>query len=161
MENEGTIARNVRLRMKARGLGQKALSLKADLNETYVRDILKGKSRNPRQEHLQKLALALECRVSDLTGELDATGNDGTPKSLLRQQLLAAFDDLTDQRDWEMAVRVIRSVKHDAPPVTPVTPEPAGADPPPPFQEGGNVKENRVSPPLLTLVQSPCPVVEA
>jgi transcriptional regulator with XRE-family HTH domain len=161
MENERTIARNVRLRMKAKGLGQKALSLKAGLNDTYVRDLFKGKSLNPRQEHLQKLALALECRVSDLTGELDAAGADGTAKGSLRQQLLAAFDGLTDQRDWEMAVRIVQSVNRDAPPATPVAPEPSGVDPPRPLPEGGNVKENRGRPPLLMLVQRLCPVVEA
>jgi transcriptional regulator with XRE-family HTH domain len=99
MEDEGAIARNVRLRMEAKGLGPKALSLKADLNETYVRDILKGKSRNPRQAHLQKLAAALDCRVSDLTDELDPAGVGAVPKQDLRRDLHAAIDAMDeDQR---------------------------------------------------------------
>jgi DNA-binding Xre family transcriptional regulator len=69
MVDEGLIARNVGLRMAIMGLGPKALSLKAGLNETYVRDLVQGRSRNPRQAHLQHLATALDCQVTDLTGE--------------------------------------------------------------------------------------------
>jgi hypothetical protein len=70
---------------------------------------------------------------------LDTTGGDGAPKSKLRQQLLAAFDDLADQRDWEMAVRVIQSIKRDAPPAAPVTP--AQSDRTPAFPVADRVKE--------------------
>lgn len=48
-------------------LTQKRLATLAELNPTYVRDILVGKSRNPKSEHLQKLAKALGCDQSDLT----------------------------------------------------------------------------------------------
>ena len=98
MEDAGLIVHNLRLRMKAKGVGPKALSLKAGLNETYVRDLLKGRSRNPRQGHLQNLAAALDCQVSDLTGEKpaarpgDATTNDAKGK------LLDAFDAMTEEQ---------------------------------------------------------------
>jgi transcriptional regulator with XRE-family HTH domain len=141
MENESTIARNVRLRMENMGLGQKALSRKADLNETYVRDILKGKSLNPRQGHLQKLALALDCLVTDLTGELDVPGAGGTPKSGFRHQLLAAFDELSDQRDWETAVRIVQGFRRDDPPTT-SSPRPKERAPPPNPPPGGNAARN-------------------
>ena len=94
MDEEGLIARNVRQRMAAKGIGPKALSLKAGLNETYVRDLLKGRSRNPRQGHLRSLALALDCRVSDLTGETER----------------------------EMLLRLAKSVRRDAEPEPPTVP---------------------------------------
>ena len=66
----------IRRRMDAAGLGQKALALKAGLNETAVRDILVGKSRHPRHDTVQKLAGALGCPVTELLGVGDA-GADG------------------------------------------------------------------------------------
>lgn len=104
MQDEGRIARNVRLLMEAKGLGSKALSLRAGLNETYVRDILKGKSRNPRHEHLQKLAAALGCRVIDLTDELD-------PTERARADWMALFDAMTEEQrhtSTEMVKLVVR-----------------------------------------------------
>ena len=112
MEDEELIGR-LRLRMKTQGIGAKALSLKAGLNDTYVRDILKGKSRNPRNAHLQKLALALECQVSDLTGELDSA--DG---SELEREVLAGLRS-TDKQGQEMIRRFVRSLNRDDPPSAP------------------------------------------
>lgn len=63
----GRVAREVTRRMKALGLNPKSLSKKAGLNQTFVRDLSKGKSRNPRADSLDKLATALGCTVSDLT----------------------------------------------------------------------------------------------
>jgi transcriptional regulator with XRE-family HTH domain len=65
--NATSLARAIEARMAAAGLTQKRLALLAGLNETYVRDILRGKSRNPKHEQLAKLATALGCRVQDLT----------------------------------------------------------------------------------------------
>jgi phage repressor protein C with HTH and peptisase S24 domain len=50
------------------GLGQKALALKAGLNETAVRDILIGKSRHPRHDTIEKLAGVLGASVAELLG---------------------------------------------------------------------------------------------
>lgn len=58
--------------MTALNLNRKALSTKAGLNETAVRDIIEGRSRNPRHDTLQKIAKALACSVADLTGERSA-----------------------------------------------------------------------------------------
>lgn len=59
--------------MQAQGLTQKALALKAGLNETAVRDIRTGKSRHPRHDTVQKLASVLACSVADLLGGAAAT----------------------------------------------------------------------------------------
>jgi len=55
--------------MKVLNLNPKSLSQKASLNDTAVRDILEGRSKNPRHDTLQKIAKALGCTLSDLTGE--------------------------------------------------------------------------------------------
>jgi transcriptional regulator with XRE-family HTH domain len=122
--------------MEAKGFTPKGLSLAAKLNETYVRDILKGKSRNPTNARLQKLAAALECRVADLTGELDPT--DGGPPADLRRDLLDEFDSM-DSREREMLVRIAKSMRRD-PPVAPGTPDQRNR--PPPFRLVGGLNEN-------------------
>lgn len=63
----GVVAREVHRRMTEMGVGQKALALAAGLNETYVRDLFRGRSVNQKLRELRKLADALECQVEDLT----------------------------------------------------------------------------------------------
>ncbi|HEY2105557.1 MAG TPA: helix-turn-helix transcriptional regulator [Candidatus Binataceae bacterium] len=67
----GPVARQVHYRMVDMGLSPKALSLRAGLNETYVRDLLIGRSRNPKGHQLTQLAAALECEVADLLNAVD------------------------------------------------------------------------------------------
>lgn len=55
--------------MLALGLNPKSLSKKAGLNDTAVRDIIEGRSKNPRHDTLAKIARALGCTLGDLTGE--------------------------------------------------------------------------------------------
>jgi transcriptional regulator with XRE-family HTH domain len=55
---------------------QKSLAAAAGLNVTYVRDILVGKSKNPKSEHLHKLAGALGCESSDLTDPGRSSGDE-------------------------------------------------------------------------------------
>lgn len=49
------IRENIRRRMRALGLTMKGLSLAAGVGETYVRDLLKGRSGNPKTEQSQKV----------------------------------------------------------------------------------------------------------
>lgn len=60
------VAREIYRRMRALGLGQKALAVTAGVNETYVRDLFHAKSKNPKHEQLAKLAQALGCTLNDL-----------------------------------------------------------------------------------------------
>ncbi len=64
-----TIARQIDRRMKLLGLNQRSLALKAKINDTGIRDILEGKSKNPRSDTLAKIAKALGCTTADLTGD--------------------------------------------------------------------------------------------
>jgi transcriptional regulator with XRE-family HTH domain len=61
------VAAEVYRRMMDLEIGQKALAQAAGLNDTYVRDLIAGKSRNPKTEQLQKLADYFGCRLEDLT----------------------------------------------------------------------------------------------
>lgn len=96
MKTETMIARNLRMRMEAEPIGQKALAVRAGLNETYVRDILVGKSLNPRQEHLTKLARALHCNVADLTAESPAP----PPSDVSVARDILANLDPADRAEW-------------------------------------------------------------
>ena len=62
----------LRRRMKEAGLNQLRLARAAGLNDTYVRDVLSGRSKNPGIEGLQRLAAALNCEITDLTQGGDA-----------------------------------------------------------------------------------------
>ena len=75
MKKGSALARNLKERMERERLNPKSLSLNAGLNETYVRDILIGKSLNPTEARLAKLATALHCDVADLTGKMSLSMN--------------------------------------------------------------------------------------
>jgi transcriptional regulator with XRE-family HTH domain len=66
---ESVIRDELRRRMEANEFNQKSLARAAQLNETAVRDILKGRSKNPRVDTLQAIAKVLGCTVNDLIGE--------------------------------------------------------------------------------------------
>ena len=72
----GPVARAVYQRMMSSNLGQKALAHLAGVNETYIRDILKGKSKNPKSDQLLKVATALGCDLEDLTGPRRSSSNN-------------------------------------------------------------------------------------
>ncbi len=66
---ESNLIVQLRRRMQAAGYNQKSLARVAQLNETAVRDILKGRSKNPRIDTLEALARILGCSVTVLRGE--------------------------------------------------------------------------------------------
>lgn len=113
------VAAAIRARMAREGIGQKALALKAGLNETYVRDILAGRSRHPHAAKLAMIAGALNCRAADL---LDAAAAPQAgelvtdPAELL---LLATWRKLAEQErkmvlDY-IAFMLSRSADHPQP----------------------------------------------
>lgn len=70
-------------------------------------------------------------------------------------RLFREFDDA----DHASLLRLMGAMKQQ-PPTAPSS-KPKERAPPPPFSQGGTVQQNRVSPPLLTVVQrSACPIVE-
>lgn len=65
-EDASPLAREVHRRMRLMHLNPKSLAKKAGVGESYVRDLMRGKSKNPRHDLLQKLAQALCCSILDL-----------------------------------------------------------------------------------------------
>lgn len=66
--DESPLQIELRRRMKAAGYNQKSLARVAQLNETAVRDILKGRSKNPRADTLEALGRILGCTIDALRG---------------------------------------------------------------------------------------------
>lgn len=62
----GDLAQRIRERMDALGLNPFSAAQRAGLGEAYVRDILRGKSKNPSADKLGKLAVALETSLTYL-----------------------------------------------------------------------------------------------
>lgn len=62
------LQRELRRLMKKHGLSARALSLKAGLNETFVKAVLAGRSRNPRTDTLGAIADVFGLKTDDLTG---------------------------------------------------------------------------------------------
>lgn len=79
----GVLQTNLERLMKARGFNMKSLSLAAKLNETAVRDILRGKVGSPTYKTLLKLSNTLNCAVEELVGTSKIT------KSPLEEALLS------------------------------------------------------------------------
>jgi transcriptional regulator with XRE-family HTH domain len=69
--------------MKERGFNQKSLAEAARLNETAVRDILKGRSRRPLHTTIIALARTLACEPEELIGGWRGTSSLGAPGSPL------------------------------------------------------------------------------
>ena len=60
------IAREIFRRMVEQGFTQRTLANAAGVNETYCRDLFRGRSQNPKTDQLRLVARALNCTVEDL-----------------------------------------------------------------------------------------------
>lgn len=93
------LIREIQKRMDALKLDAKTTSLKAGLNESFVRDILRKKSIAPRHDSLTKVARVLGCTLADLTGERAAprpTRQDGDTVSIYELDVHAGSGMGTD-----------------------------------------------------------------
>lgn len=79
MTDTPTLPRRLERLMKERGFNQKSLAEAAHLNETAVRDILKGRSRRPLHTTIIALARTLACEPEDLIGGWRGTSALSTP----------------------------------------------------------------------------------
>ena len=96
------IQREIRWRMEAAGQNQKSLARAAQLNETAIRDILKGRSKNPRIDTLKAIATVLECTVNDLIGDIELRGEN----QRLRERVASVEVELsaikTARPEWKL-----------------------------------------------------------
>lgn len=76
-------------RMREKGFNMKSLSQAAGKNDTYIRDILEGRVKNPSYSSMQAIAEKLDCEVADLIQEgnfaerstVKFRGYSGVPKN--------------------------------------------------------------------------------
>ncbi len=119
MDKLWTLGEEVNRRMEELGLNPKRLSLAAGLNETYVRDIMRGRTRNPRTDSLGKLARALGCARADLLPPRErlAEGGDGSAgrlepavlnRALAVAERLAGEDKILASEIASVAYRLLR-----------------------------------------------------
>lgn len=67
-----SIADRITSRLKDLGLSRRAASEKADLSETFIRDVIEGRAKSPRMDSMAKLAAVLETNLEWLrTGQGD------------------------------------------------------------------------------------------
>ena len=69
------LAREIQRRMKALRLSIAELERRADVPQGRVKNILLGKSQNPRTDTISKIAKALGCTANDLTGGSNSEAN--------------------------------------------------------------------------------------
>ncbi len=79
-EEESILQKRIRARIQQLGTNPRAVSDKAELGPTAVRDILDGRSRSPRQITLKKIARALNCDLAYLTGDSTSVGGATSAK---------------------------------------------------------------------------------
>lgn len=65
----------LKARMSAVGLNQRSLAIAAGLHEDRVRNILRGRSRNPRADTVDALAMVLRVPATWLLGQADTAGS--------------------------------------------------------------------------------------
>ena len=63
------LIREIERRMKALNLNATSAAKRAGLGQDAIRDIVRGKSLNPANDTLRRIAKVLGCSVADLTGE--------------------------------------------------------------------------------------------
>jgi transcriptional regulator with XRE-family HTH domain len=67
------LAAQIQVRLDRLGFTARAASIKAGLKPDAIRNIVRGKSQNPRGDTLRSLARALECSVQYLVSGDDLT----------------------------------------------------------------------------------------
>ena len=88
------VAQQVEVRMKAKHLSIPDLESKAGLKTHAVRNILRGKSKNPSAVNLQAIADVLGCSVKDLlaTPEVLEEGPQSTSLEEVLQAIYSKYD---------------------------------------------------------------------
>lgn len=95
-----SMADRITERLTALGLSRRAASEKAELSETFIRDVIEGRARSPRMESLEKLAIALETTVEWLrSGQGDPNQTQDTASA----QVFSIMPGLDAKRRQELA----------------------------------------------------------
>lgn len=95
-EAQTPLAAYLRARMQELDIGQKQLAMRAGLGDTYVRDILRGRSTSPQVVKLTKLADALAVPVERLLHLATASEASEIVQDTAELVLLRAWRELPD-----------------------------------------------------------------
>lgn len=90
-EGQTVLQARIRARLDELRVTPRKVSLAAGLGPDAIRTILSGRSRSPRAENLQALALALHCDVGYLLGTQDEPLADHAPHRLPNQSLVGVI----------------------------------------------------------------------
>jgi len=102
----GIVARRVRERLTATGKTARGASLEAGLSADAIRGIMRGMSKTPRGETLQRLSRVLECSVNYLLGETDDLASVVALPS--QDKLRAYVRGMVQAGNWREAVELPR-----------------------------------------------------
>ena len=105
-EMTGIVAQRVTDRLKALGKTARGASLEAGLSADAIRGIMRGMSKTPRGETLQRLSRVLECSVNYLLGETNDLSSVVALPS--RDKLRAYVRGAVQAGDWREAVELPR-----------------------------------------------------
>ena len=84
------LGRELAARMAKQGFSQKSLAIASHVNETFIRDILAGKSANPTATRLWSVCRVLDCTLDDLFYE----GFHNDRLTLQERELLSLYREL-------------------------------------------------------------------
>ena len=98
-ENEPKWLDNLRALITHRGLNPRALSIKAGLNATAVRDMLEGRAKFPRYDTVEALSAALGVTPAQLMG--------GRPETILNENQGEAVRDALADDDLNLLTEII------------------------------------------------------
>lgn len=114
---ENDVRSRLQLRMKSLGLNQTSTARKAGVAVTVVKDIMGGRSKNPRADNISKLANALECSVEWLiTGKGDIHSSSvpqGEISPYSEDQLDSAIEliaDAMEEQDIELELKTVARI---------------------------------------------------
>jgi transcriptional regulator with XRE-family HTH domain len=99
---------NLRTLMELRGLNPRALSLKAGLNATAVRDMLDGRVRFPRYDTVRSLATVLSTTPARLMSETGSESEEDQPFGNdleLLAEILARLQEMAEDMGRKLSPR--------------------------------------------------------
>lgn len=109
---ETSLQKRLRIRMDILGINAYDAAKRAGLGESFVRDILRGKSRNPTVEKLEKLATALNTTVDWFLGDAAAGAIPDAPTSTVAH---AELNGLVVKGDIQAGTWLDMSIVDDDP----------------------------------------------
>ena len=124
-----SLAGRIERRLKAKGLRRAKASDLAGLGKTYVRDVIEGRVRNPRTEHLARLAGVLGTTLEWLA---EGRGEEEPSLEQLHFERIQALLHRIAPEDLPNAERALRGFVRDETPATPFeadTPAPKARKP--------------------------------